>query len=245
MNKCLIFDVWGDYAHFRKFYTTSSPITLPFPPKATIVGMISAIIGLDKDIYLKSFSKEDYHIALGIINPIKTSFIMENWLDVKRWSYELRTKEILGKKQPKQRILAHTQIKIEWVKDPKYRIYFYHKDNDIQNNLKQHLKNHTSFYTVTLGASENLANFNYIDEQDFQLSDTELTSIRSVIRKEHLKEIDWSNPQEIKILNYPIDMTENRITECYDEYLYENNGNSIKAKLYKAMRINDYVICPM
>ncbi len=247
MNKCLIFDIWGDYAHFRKFYTTSSPITLPFPPKTTIIGLISAIIGLDKDVYLKHFPKENYIVALEICSPIKTVFIMENWVDVKKWDPKSQAKEILEGKR-KIRKLAHTQIRVEWVKDPKYRIYFYHKDQDLQSKLKHHLENHTSFYTPTLGLSENLANFKYIGEQDFEITETESTRfqpVKSVIRKGYLKEIDWSQPQDIKILNYPVDMIENRITECYDEYIYENSGQPVKVKLSQSIKVNGYVICPM
>ena len=48
--KVLVFDIYGDLAHFRKFYTTSSPLTFPFPPPSTIKGMLGAIIGVDKKI---------------------------------------------------------------------------------------------------------------------------------------------------------------------------------------------------
>ncbi|MDI3478645.1 MAG: CRISPR-associated protein Cas5h, partial [Thermoanaerobacterium sp.] len=30
--KSLIFDIYGDFGHFKKYYTTSSPLTFSFPP---------------------------------------------------------------------------------------------------------------------------------------------------------------------------------------------------------------------
>jgi len=35
----LVFDVKGDLGHFRKFYTTSSPLTFSFPPPPTVRGI--------------------------------------------------------------------------------------------------------------------------------------------------------------------------------------------------------------
>jgi len=46
--KVLVFDIWGDYGHFRKFYTTTSPLTFSFPPPPTIAGILGAIYGTDK-----------------------------------------------------------------------------------------------------------------------------------------------------------------------------------------------------
>ena len=69
----IVFELWGDYAHFRKFYTTSSPLTYPFPPKPTIIGILSSILGFDKknNEYLKHFEKDTFLIALQLINPVK------------------------------------------------------------------------------------------------------------------------------------------------------------------------------
>lgn len=49
MDKMLVFDVWGDYAHFRRFYTTTSPLSFPIPPRTALCGLIGAIIGLEKE----------------------------------------------------------------------------------------------------------------------------------------------------------------------------------------------------
>ncbi|MFB3896899.1 MAG: CRISPR-associated protein Cas5, partial [bacterium] len=33
--KILVFDIWGDLGHFRKFYTTTSPLSFSFPPPSS------------------------------------------------------------------------------------------------------------------------------------------------------------------------------------------------------------------
>ena len=40
-EKLLAFDIWGDYAYFRRGYTTTSTVSFPFPSRTTISGLIS------------------------------------------------------------------------------------------------------------------------------------------------------------------------------------------------------------
>jgi len=54
--KVLVFDLFGDFAHFRKYYTTTSPLTFSFPPPPTIAGILGAIYGASKEEYLDIFS---------------------------------------------------------------------------------------------------------------------------------------------------------------------------------------------
>ena len=62
--KSLIFDIYGDFGHFKKYYTTSSPLTFSFPPPPTIKGMLGAIGGISKTEYL---TKTDLPYTLGMI----------------------------------------------------------------------------------------------------------------------------------------------------------------------------------
>ena len=42
-DRVLVFDIWGDFAHFRRFETTTSPLTYPFPTGSAIAGYLAAI----------------------------------------------------------------------------------------------------------------------------------------------------------------------------------------------------------
>lgn len=124
--KTLVFDVFGDYGHFRKYYTTSSPLTFSFPPPPTVKGMLGAIAGIDKKEYLKVFSEENCKVAIRILNPIKKIRLGLNLINTKGnyWiPYKAKNHE------------ARTQVKTEFVKDAAYRIYFMHKDNDLFEDI--------------------------------------------------------------------------------------------------------------
>ena len=121
--KVLVLDLWGDYAHFRKYFTTSSPLTFAFPPKTALYGIVSAIIGLDKNEYLKYFQDKKCKIAIRILNPIKKTRISINYIDTKI------AVDMGG-------IICRKQVNLVVLNDVKYRIYFYHEDNELQEKLK-------------------------------------------------------------------------------------------------------------
>ncbi|SKA90407.1 CRISPR-associated protein, Cas5h family [Clostridium sp. USBA 49] len=226
--KCLVFDVWGDFAHFRKFYTTSSPLTFSFPPRTAVAGMISAIIGIRKEEYLKYFTKDQAYIAIRILKPVKKTRISYNLIDTK-------TAKMMSK------ISNRTQVTFELLKDCKFRIYFYHEDNQIYEKLKTSLKNHESFYTPCLGLSEFIANFNYIGE--FELSEKNnynYVLLQSIIpfNNEHI-EVEFEDNKEYFKDTVPNEMNDDREVTEYLKILYERNGKAIKCKLSKFYELSE------
>lgn len=220
--KCLVFDIWGDFAHYRKFYTTSSPLTFSFPPRTAIAGMISAIIGLDKNEYLKFFSKDEAHIGVRIINPVKKTRVSYNLIDTK-------TAKMMSK------IVNRTQVTFELLKDCKYRIYFNHENSNIYEKLKEFLENHDSYYTPCLGLSEYLANFEFVGEFNLQGKENlESVEINSVIpfKEEELK-VDFQFGKEYFKDTLPNEMNENREVTEYAKIIYERNGRPIKCNMKK------------
>lgn len=226
--KCLVFDVWGDFAHYRKFYTTSSPITFSFPPRTAVAGMISAIIGLKKEEYIKFFTKDKAYIALRILNPVKKSRISYNLIDTK-------TAKMMSK------IVNRTQVTFELLKDPKFRIYFYHEDKQIYEKLKTCLENHESFYTPCLGLSEFIANFSYVGEFELSEKDNEdYVLLQSIVpfNSEQLK-VEFEDMKEYFKDTIPNEMNENREVTEYLKVLYERNGKSIKCNLSRYYQLSE------
>ncbi|NCO27646.1 MAG: type I-B CRISPR-associated protein Cas5 [Caldisericum sp. CG2_30_36_11] len=224
----LIFDIYGDYAHFKKFYTTSSPLTFSFPPPPTVKGILGAISGVDKSKYLDTFSSEQCYIAIRIISPVEKTRMGINlintkgnfWQPVKRGSHE-----------------ARTQIRTEFLKHPAYRVYFMHKDQNLMKDLKNMLQFHKTVYTVSLGLSELLADFKYsgpfsVDVVDSTDNPTDITTIipLSLIDKNG---ITFEEGKKYFKERIPVDMTQDRVVKRYENALMEISGKSIKAKLKK------------
>jgi CRISPR-associated protein Cas5h len=236
----LIFDIWGDYAHFRKYYTTSSPLSFSIPPRSALIGLISAIIGIGKDEYLDIMRKEKAEIAIRIINPVHKIRMTQNlintkggyWIPFKSSTHEPRT-----------------QIRFEYLKNPKYRIYFHHLDDEINSLLKSNLENHKSVYTPYLGISELIADFTFISKADVSevIPNTEFVDVHSVVPLDVVVKPDLLQPgRKYFKERIPCEMLPGRIVTEYREVLYEIDGKPIKAKVKNALKLNnDDVIITM
>jgi len=216
--RVVVFDIWGDYAHFRKFFTTSSPLTFSFPPPPTIAGILGAIYGTSKitNQHLKIFGFDQCLMALRIIAPIKKVRMGLNLIDTK-----------VG-----LQLKRHTQIRTEFVKNPHYRIYFHHKEPQVINHLIELLKNHQSVYTLALGLSELLANFQYIGTFEAEkLSPAEPLDIVTAIAENNLAELKIEPGKKYIKERLPIVMTPERVVEEYQEVIYETSGKPLKARV--------------
>ena len=72
MNKLLVFEIEGVFAHFRKGYTTTSPLTYDFPPRTVLIGMLGAMLGFDEDTYVENFPLEKCRVGIRILNDTRT-----------------------------------------------------------------------------------------------------------------------------------------------------------------------------
>ncbi len=140
VNEVVVFDVVGQFAHFRSFDTNTSSLSHTFPPRTTVAGMIAAIIGRDKESYYEEFSVHKARIAVSILSRLKKKIYVENYLDMK-----------------KKR--GHIQVPIEVIlpedKNIRYRIYFFHENKDVMEEVKEHIDK--PIYPVYLGISEFIA----------------------------------------------------------------------------------------
>ncbi len=70
--KVLAFDIWGDYAHYKKIYATTSAVSYCLPTKTSLYGYISAILGFEKNNnhYLMYFQNKECLIGIQIMKPV-------------------------------------------------------------------------------------------------------------------------------------------------------------------------------
>ncbi|PSN82705.1 hypothetical protein B9Q02_11345 [Candidatus Marsarchaeota G1 archaeon BE_D] len=73
------FDIKGYLAHFRKVYSTTSSLSYVFPPRTTVMGLLAAIVGKNRDSYYEEYSQ--LKIAISIKSKIRKLVFSSNYLD--------------------------------------------------------------------------------------------------------------------------------------------------------------------
>lgn len=218
-EKLLAFDIWGDYGYFRRGYTTTSTITYPFPSRTSIAGLISAILGIEKDNYHDIFNEDNSKIGLRILNPISKININLNYINTK-----LHKSFSLAATGENPRVRVHA----EFLKNVKYRIYVSLNDKQLMEKLFNLINNHKSIYTPCLGISECIADFKiaYDDLINIESTHGENININSVILKENGINIEPN--KDYGMIKSPGFMNNERKVLKFLEYYYEKNGETIQ-----------------
>ncbi|MCI4458808.1 MAG: type I-B CRISPR-associated protein Cas5 [Thermocrinis sp.] len=224
--EALVFEVFGSLGHFRKFYTTSSALTYPFPPPTVLRGLVGAIIGLEKRVYLRH--TKDLKFAVQILSPVKTLTISVNFINTKGKGGGF---EPSLKAQSKAEDSARTQVIQQLVKDPRYRVFVL-GNGDVFEKLREHLELRKFFYTPVLGTSEHIAEIEYVGTFEVkELEDVE-GKCYSVCPLELLEDLSIASIRIGKEL-IPYRMEEDR-TASYTEVLYPKEPNTaIEGKFKK------------
>lgn len=247
--KILVFDIWGDYAHFKKIYATTSAITYLVPTKPTVYGYIGAIIGLEKfgNAYLRHFADKACLVGMSLRGSVslETRFADSgegggNAL-MRRMGINLRAQ--LG---PRKESDSPKPTLMEFVYRPKYRLYIHLRDGDLHEKLKSNLENHRTVYTPTLGLAGLLSNFRFIGEfESAPRSEKSVVPIHSVIPKTQFVAFDNSmfenEETEFSIVEqsmFAIEMDMERNVTERDDILLERTGKPILAKVTQFFPVN-------
>lgn len=234
--KVLAFDIWGDYGHFRKFYTTTSPLTFSFPSPPTIAGMLGAIYGANKNTneYLKIFGSTDCRIALKILTPVNKVRMGINLLETKGTNLKLPMSD--------KNLAPRTQIRTEFLKDAKFRIYVSHKDERVFKDLIDKINKHETVYTLSLGLSELLADFKWIGlYESSEITNGEPVELSTPLTVSNLIANGLEIEAEKKYFKekIPVIMNQERVVEKYDDIIFEPDGKSMKTKTKRYSKLEN------
>ncbi len=229
--KILIFDIWGEFGHFKKFYTTSSPLTFSVPPPTAIYGILGAILGLSKNDYLNHINGRTTKVAIQILNPIKKTRMTLNYIDTKKAINFHFIKKSSGR----------TQIKTEFLKNPAYRLFINMNNENLFNQLIKKVKNRENHYTVSLGLANLLANFSFVGLEEAKPIDTS-NKVDTAILSENIEEIEVKEGKKYFKEKLPIDMNLDREPLAYKDVVMELNGNSLEGRFKNCYKVRNKTI---
>lgn len=79
----LSFKISGKFAHFRKYYANNTAFSFTIPPRTSLMGMVAAAMGLERDSYYERFASENIRFGIRVLSPLKKSFHRLNLLSIK------------------------------------------------------------------------------------------------------------------------------------------------------------------
>ncbi len=110
MNGALI-NISGNWAHFKKPETNNNPLTHDFITKTALIGMIGAVLGIERDTMKARFPELSDDLLYGV--QVKNAVRKESW------GFTLRRASNLFEKAPKQ---------MEFLKNPDFVVAVALKD---------------------------------------------------------------------------------------------------------------------
>lgn len=182
----LVFDVLGRYAHFRSFDTTRENMSFPFPPRTALLGLIGAIIGLERNSYWnESSSLGNAKIGVQLVKPVQRTTIKTNYLQsrspvsidglkimIPKDPFEVNSKDQRGFNMP---------ISLNLLLDPCFRVFFTSEDQELFQDLETRLKKKKYVYPPYLGHANMLATLKFIAKCKGKLAPAGIYEVESLV----------------------------------------------------------------
>lgn len=218
--KCLVFKVRGDYARFRKSYTTTSALTYLLIHPVAVRGMIGAILGINREkLYEKT---KDIEVAVQVINKIRKDMQSFNLINMKSNDKIFRFPS-----------------NVEFLRDVEYRL-FIKSDENIISELEKSLKQGEFVFTPYLGASEHIAKVEYEGVYNCEKLPKGNHKVISVVDLES-NTIDFGDDDIMLTTdNIPIDNDKNREYIKYKKVIFATDENKISVNTDNCYKVGEY-----
>lgn len=174
---CIVFDVSGDWAHFRRPNTAAPRLTYGIPPRTTLAGMLAAIQGYDRDSYYELFHPENSDIAISVESPIRRFMVPKLFIDTKGSA-------VTGSNHGKKITDDRQRASLEYLVNPSYRVYVSVHSSTFMDTLQRRLEENRPHFTPGLGKAECLASLSYVgrfEKQPVTVDGNESVAVDSVI----------------------------------------------------------------
>lgn len=237
-KEILIFDISSEYGHFRKYNTTTSPLTYSIPTRTAIAGMLGAILGMEREIadgvypegvipVQEFFGKANCDIAVQILNPVKKENIAMNLINTAGAREHFYNLSKAGR----------TQIEFELLKEPRFRTFLSMKDLETQQKLAERIRLKKHHFSPYLGLAQFTATIEFVElttAESIQHNGDDFVEIISAVNLSKVvgdQPVAFDYSAMYSANNMPIEMNSLREVQEYSEILIERNGHPVKVKV--------------
>jgi len=214
----LVFDLYGDWGHFRRYFTTTSPLSFAVPPRTTLTGVLGALLhikrGTGDNEFPLALNQRRARIAVAPLTPLATTNLGLKLISTKAEHLVKGAKKLFGPHYVK------SPYRYEFLRRPAYRLFVNLTDTDLMGRLEETLDNHHTGFTLSLGLSELLANYRYLGrKRAVEVKSTEPVELHSAVTEAslgrgnepaHIRGARW-----VKYIS-AIEMNPDREVTCYE-----------------------------
>lgn len=233
----LSFEISGKFAHFRKFFSSSTALSFSIPPRTTIIGILAAILGREKETYYEEFSSDKIRIGIAVKSKLKKTFHRLNHLSIKGPA-DFRGANL------------HIQTPFEVISPENiatglitYNIYlsYFESGETLFNEIKEKLFTNDNIYPISLGIapfSAKIHNYRLFTEQNIKevATENEIILFDSAVNSDSVIEIFYNKEyiSEFMIEDeiMPADFKSNYTREVMkmNKVLFTDGGNKLEIK---------------
>lgn len=165
-DRCLSLTVRGPWGHFRRIEGNIVKQTYRIIPRTTVVGLLAAVVGIDRNGYYDLFAPDKSAVAIEPVREIRTINMPMNTLSTASENLQsLNGRGKISVKLPDPTTLRQ-QHNYEVLVEPAYRIDISLGNDEWYTTLREMLEAGKSQYVPSLGLSEHLAEIEYHGEFD-------------------------------------------------------------------------------
>lgn len=231
----ICFDIFGDFAHFRPYDTTSSPITYTMLPPTTLFGILGAILGFGKEEYELRLKQAKTRIGIALNTEARKWTTSVNLINTKGNYWVPTNRNSNGPRTP---------TRYEFLVNPSYRIFVTMADNALLNELENRVREHTPVYTISLGLAGLIADLRYCFSGEAQKTETldyiQLSTAISILDLEEEDAIDLNKGLVYAKERFVSSFGENREPEEFVDVLYSLKGGPVWVKTKQAYKLNEH-----
>lgn len=247
----LTFGLKGRFAHFRKYYSNNTALSFSIPPRTTLMGILAAIAGYEKDSYYEKLNSDNIRIGVGVCKPIKKTFHRLNNLKVEG-ADDFRGKK--GHTQTPYEIISGLEINRDFVH---YKVFISCTNNgfDTFQELKKCILQEKSHFNITLGTASfasQIIEIETVDNITELENNQEILSFHSAVLAENVTEIgsfskdeDFGMVLEEELLPADFKANNDRELSKMTRLLFSVDGKplniKIKGKFYEYTKNEDVV----
>ncbi len=202
--RTIVFDISGRYGHFRKPYAPASPVTFPFPPPPTVMGLLGAIAGLGKEAYHEALGWRTLRIGIRPLRPVHIFRTAINLINTKETDRYFRPRGAM----------VRIQVPYEFLSRPAYRIYVADLPETMADRLSELLARDETVYTPILGLAQCLADVMLVADTLAQKIGTDGATC-SVVPLDEETRIEYQPGRRYERVRVPAVMGPDRVVHRY------------------------------